>query len=186
MGKESCVHGKLIPPVLPLSSPSSGAGPRLQTCRSGEPGKPVINFPVLISSRISPSHYEAVRQWVVRMGLHACLARRVVTRRPGAGNCLCPASDELIRGNEINKSRARESRVPQGTNVQAGVPPAEESVPGSQGWGEPCGAGDQGLCPFGATGKGRPGSHSGDARYSLRLGSRCLILGSLSCLLDGK
>lgn len=70
------------------------------------------------------------------MGLHACLAQRVVTRRPGAGNCLCPASNGLIRSNEINKSRAGEVRLPQETNVQEGVPSSEESVPGSQGCGE--------------------------------------------------
>lgn len=70
------------------------------------------------------------------MGLHACLAQSAVTRRPGADNCLCPASDGLIRGNEINKSRAGEVRLPQGTNVQAGMPSAEGSVPGSQGCGK--------------------------------------------------
>ena len=120
------------------------------------------------------------------MGLHACLAQRVATRRPGAGNCLCPASDGLIRGNEINKSRARELQVPQGTNVQADIPPSEESVPGSQGCGESCGPGAQGLCPFRGTGKGRPWSSSGDAWYSLGLGSRSFSLGSLSVLLDRK
>lgn len=89
------------------------------------------------------------------MGLHACLARRVVTRRPGAGNCLCPTSDELIRGNEINKSknrgslrgpmyrqafllprkvsqeaRAVESRVGLGTRVSAHSGPQEKAGPG--------------------------------------------------------
>lgn len=101
------------------------------------------------------------------MGLHACLAQRVVTRRPGAGNGFCTALDGLIRGNEINKSRARELQVSQGTNVQAYVLPSEESVPGSRGCGEPCGPGAQGLCPLGGTGKGRSWSSSEDAWYSL-------------------
>lgn len=39
---------------------------------SREPSKPVINFPVLINSWISPSHYKAARRWVVRNGA-ACL-----------------------------------------------------------------------------------------------------------------
>lgn len=76
MGKESCAHGKIIPPVLPPPpldlEQARGPKPAEGLLGSGEPSKPVINFPVLISSRISPSHYEAVRQWVVRDGA-ACL-----------------------------------------------------------------------------------------------------------------
>lgn len=63
-GKEGCVYGKLIAFRLLLlnldleqvRSPKPAKG----LLGSREPTKPVINFPVLINSRISPSHYEAV------------------------------------------------------------------------------------------------------------------------------
>lgn len=44
-------------------------------------------------------------------------------------------------------------RVPQGMNVQAGVWSSEESDPGSQDYGKPCGAGDQGSDHSGAQAK---------------------------------
>lgn len=65
-----------------------------------------------------------------------------------------------------------------GMNVQAGVCSAEDSGPGSQDHGEPCGAGDQGSAHSGAQ---RPSSR--DAWFSLELGSRFFLLGTpLSCL----